>query len=60
MVITLSDVFQVGRQIAATNVQPLTLYIEVAVIYLVIFTVLSLIQGRVEKASSRYIRSTNA
>ncbi|WP_129358818.1 MULTISPECIES: amino acid ABC transporter permease [Micrococcaceae] len=60
MVITLADVFQVGRQIAATNFQPLALYIEVAVIYLVIFTILSLIQSRVEKASSRYIRSTNA
>lgn len=60
MVITLADVFQVGRQIAATNFQPLALYIEVAVIYLVIFTILSLVQSRVEKASSRYIRSTNA
>ncbi|WP_030015408.1 MULTISPECIES: amino acid ABC transporter permease [Micrococcales] len=60
MVITLSDVFQVGRQIAATNFQPLSLYVEVAVIYLVIFTILSFIQSRVEKASSRYVRSTNA
>ncbi|MCT1368274.1 MULTISPECIES: amino acid ABC transporter permease [Kocuria] len=60
MVITLSDVFQVGRQIAATNFQPLALYMEVAVIYLVIFTILSFIQSRVEKASSRYVRSTNA
>lgn len=60
MVITLADVFQVGRQIAATNFQPLALYAEVAVIYLVIFTILSFIQSRVEKASSRYVRSTNA
>lgn len=60
MVITLADVFQVGRQIAATNFQPMALYTEVAVIYLVIFTVLSLIQGRLEKASSRYLRSVNA
>lgn len=60
MVITLSDVFQVGRQIAATTFQPLALYVEVAVIYLIIFTLLSWIQGRLEKASNRYVRSSNA
>ena len=60
MVITLSDVFQVGRQIAATTFQPLALYVEVAVIYLIIFTLLSWIQGHLEKASNRYVRSSNA
>ena len=60
MVITLSDVFQVGRQIAATTFQPLALYTEVALVYLVIFTVLSWIQSRVERASNRYLRSSNA
>lgn len=60
MVITLADVFQVGRQIAATNFQPLTLYAEVAVIYLAIFTVLSLLQSRLERVSNRYIRSSHA
>lgn len=60
MVITLADVFQVGRQIAATTFQPLSLYLEVALIYLVIFTLLSLVQGWVEKRSSRYIRSSHA
>ena len=60
MVITLADVFQVGRQIAATNFQPLALYAEVAVIYLAIFTVLSLLQSRLERVSNRYIRSSHA
>lgn len=60
MVITLADVFQVGRQIAATNFQPLALYAEVAVIYLTIFTVLSLLQSRLERVSNRYIRSSHA
>lgn len=60
MVITLADVFQVGRQIAATTFQPLALYMEVALIYLVLFTILSLLQSRVEKISNRYVRSTNA
>ena len=59
-VITLADVFQVGRQIAATNFQPLALYAEVAVIYLAIFTVLSLLQSRLERVSNRYIRSSHA
>ena len=60
MVITLADVFQVGRQIAAANFQPLALYAEVAVIYLAIFTVLSFLQSRLERVSNRYIRSSHA
>ena len=60
MVITLADVFQVGRQIAATTFQPLALYTEVAVIYLAIFTVLSFLQSRLERASNRYVRSPHA
>lgn len=31
-----------------------------ALVYLVIFTVLSWIQSRVERASNRYLRSSNA
>lgn len=60
MVITLADVFQVGRQIAATTFQPLALYMEVAAIYLLLFTILSVLQSRLEKVSNRYVRSTNA
>ncbi|RLY94012.1 amino acid ABC transporter permease [Kocuria tytonicola] len=60
MVITLADVFQVGRQIAATTFQPLALYAEVAVVYLAIFTVLSFLQSRLERVSNRYIRSSRA
>ena len=60
MVITLADVFPVRRQIAATTFQPLALYTEVAVIYLAIFTVLSFLQSRLERASNRYVRSPHA
>lgn len=54
--ITLVDVFQVGRQIAASTFEPLILYTEVAAIYLVIVSLLSLLQARLEKRVSRHVR----
>ncbi|SLM92253.1 amino acid ABC transporter permease [Brachybacterium nesterenkovii] len=56
--ITLVDVFQVGRQIAATTFEPLVLYVEVAAIYLVIVSLLSLAQSQLEKRVSRHVRSS--
>lgn len=55
--ITIVDVFQVGRQIAASNFEPLIMYTEVAAIYLVIVSLLSLLQGRLEKRMSRHVRT---
>lgn len=58
--ISLVDLFQSGKQIAAANFEPLALYMEVALIYLVIFTFLSWLQSLLEKRSNRYVRSVNA
>lgn len=55
--ITIVDVFQVGRQIAATTFEPLILYVEVAAIYLVIVSLLSILQGWLEKRVSRHVRT---
>lgn len=56
--ITLVDVFQVGRQIAAANFEPFVMYLEVAAIYLVIVSLLSLLQARLEKRVSRHVRTS--
>lgn len=53
--ITLLDVFMVGQQIAAATFEPFYLYVLVAVIYLVIVSVLSLLQGWLEKKASVYV-----
>lgn len=58
--ISLVDLFQAGKQVAARSYEPLAMYLEVAVIYLLIVTVLSWAQGLLEKRSSRYVRSANA
>lgn len=55
--ITIVDVFQVGRQIAAANFEPLIMYTEVAAIYLVIVSLLSLLQSVLEKRVSRHVRT---
>ena len=58
--ISLIDLFQAGKQVAAANFEPLAMYTEVAAIYLVIFTVLSWLQSLLEKRSNRYVRSNRA
>ncbi|WP_188359964.1 amino acid ABC transporter permease [Rothia aerolata] len=58
--ISLVDLFQSGKQVAAANFEPLAMYLEVAAIYLVIFTVLSWLQSLLEKRSNRYMRSVHA
>lgn len=52
--ITLTEMFQVGQRITAATYEPLWLYIEVAFIYLIICTVLSHFQNRLEKRFERY------
>ena len=59
-VISMVDLFQAGRQVAARTFEPLAMYLEVAAIYLVIFTLLSLAQRYLEKRTSRYVRTANA
>ena len=54
------DLFQTGKQIASRTFEPLAMYSEVAIVYLVIFTVLTAAQSALEKYSNRYVRSRNA
>ena len=53
--ITLTEMFQVAQQITATTYEPLVLYCEVAFIYLIFCTVLTIIQQRIEKKLERYV-----
>jgi L-cystine transport system permease protein len=52
--ITVPELFRAGQRIVATSYEPLILYVEVALIYLVVSSVLSSLQARVEKRLSRY------
>lgn len=58
--ITVPELFRAGQRIVATSYEPLILYIEVALIYLVVSSVLSSLQGRLEKRLSRYGGSIEA
>lgn len=53
--ITLPEMFQIGQRITAATYEPLWLYIEVAFIYLMFCTVLSLLQSCLEKKLQRYV-----
>ncbi|KRM59141.1 amino acid ABC transporter permease [Secundilactobacillus malefermentans] len=53
--ITIVEMFEVSQQIAAENYQPLIMYSLVALIYAIFCTVLSWLQGYLEKVTSRYI-----
>ena len=52
--ITVSELFQIGQQITARTYEPLWLYIEVAVIYLMFSSVLTIMQSQMEKKFGRY------
>ena len=52
--ITVPELFRAGQRIVATSYEPLVLYIEVALIYLAVSSVLSALQTRLEKRLSRY------
>lgn len=54
--ITIVDLFLIGQQIASATFQPLVIYVEVALIYLLIVTLLTLLQGRLENYASKYVR----
>jgi len=53
--ITVTEMFQTSQQIAAAKYEPLLLYSEVALLYLVISTVLSALQNRLERRFDRYV-----
>jgi cystine transport system permease protein len=52
--VTVPELFQAGQRIVATTYEPLIIYIEVAIIYLALSSVLSSLQTRLEKRLSRY------
>src|SRR5471030_1998017 len=53
--ITVTEMFQIAQRITATTYEPLLLYSEAALIYLIFCTVLAIIQGRIEKLLERYV-----
>ncbi len=52
--ITVPELFQAAQRIVATTYEPLILYIEAALIYLALSSVLSALQVRLEKRLNRY------
>ncbi len=52
--ITVPELFQAAQRIVAVTYEPLILYIEAALIYLVLSSVLSALQVRLEKRLGRY------
>jgi L-cystine transport system permease protein len=52
--VTVPELLQAGQRIVATTYEPLIIYIEVALIYLVLSSVLSSLQARLERRLSRY------
>ena len=57
--ITIIEMFEVSQQIAAQNYQPLVMYSLVAALYAILCTILSWLQGYLEKRTSRYLRPLN-
>lgn len=57
--ITIVEMFEVSQQIAAQNFQPLVMYCLVAALYTVACTLLSWLQGYLEKITSRYVSNIN-
>lgn len=51
--ITVPELFQAAQRIVATTYEPLILYIEAAIIYLVLSTFLSTLQGHLERRFAR-------
>lgn len=49
------EMFQLAKQINAAKYEPLIIYCEVAIIYLLFCTVLSFAQGKLEKRLDRYV-----
>jgi len=53
--ITVSEMFQIAQQITARTYEPLWLYIETAVIYLIFSSLLSTLQSKMEKIFGRHV-----
>jgi len=55
-VITVPELFQQAQRIVAVTYEPLVLYVETALIYLVISSVLSVVQARLERRLGQHVR----
>ena len=53
--ITITEMFMIGQQITARTYEPLAIYSLVAVLYLIICSILTYAQGKLEKSASKYI-----
>lgn len=53
-VITVPEIFQAAQRIASVTYEPLVLYVEAALIYLVLCSLLSVLQARMERYFSRH------
>lgn len=53
--ITVTEMFQIAQRITAATYEPLWLYCEAAIIYLMFCTVLSAAQSRMEKKLEKYV-----
>ncbi|KSU88748.1 hypothetical protein A2U94_07335 [Bacillus sp. VT 712] len=51
----LSTMFRRAQEIAATNYEFLLLYTEAALLYWIMCTILSIVQGRIEAKLDRYV-----
>ena len=56
--ITVHEIFQTAQAINAVKFQPLLLYIEAAFVYLIFSTVLTQIQGMLEKKLGKHLVDT--
>lgn len=54
--LTIPELLQTGQQITAVVYEPLALYLEVAFIYLMMNTVLTVLQGKLEKRLSKHVQ----
>lgn len=53
--VLLAELFRKAQEIAATNYEFLLLYSEAAILYWIICTILSIVQGRMESKLDRYV-----
>lgn len=56
--LTIPELLQTGQQITAVVYEPLALYLEVAFVYLMMNTVLTILQEKLEKRLSKHVQKT--
>jgi cystine transport system permease protein len=59
-VLTVPEIFQAAQRIAAVTYEPLILYTETALIYLLFSSVLSALQGRLERRFGQHALALGA